>query len=55
MTKSEWVMSFVEELQRLRPHITLKLGYAIGLVRHGIDAKQDPKTSAQVYVKSNPN
>ena len=47
MTREEWVILFVERLRELRPYLSLKVVWAIGLVEYRADA--DPKKAAVAY------
>jgi hypothetical protein len=44
MTREEWVILFVERSRDLRPYLSLKVVWAIGLVEYRADA--DPKKTA---------
>jgi hypothetical protein len=42
-----WLANFVDELQRIRPHVTLKLANVIG--RQEYAPTRDPKEAAAAY------
>jgi hypothetical protein len=42
-----WLANFVDELQRIRPHVTLKLANVIGRQEYAPD--RDPKKAAAAY------
>ena len=42
-----WLDQFTEELQRLRPHVSLRLASTIGRAEYAPDA--DPKKAAAAY------
>jgi len=52
MTRSEWTAAFIEEIQKLRPHLQPEFGrskVAQALGMNTYDPKTDPKAAAQAY------
>jgi len=49
MTRTEWTNDFIIELQKLRPHLSLKMLNAFATMRWPSDKDGDPKASAQSY------
>ena len=49
MTRDAWALAFTDALRELRPHLSLKLAWAIALVEHK-DGK-DPRAAARDYHK----
>lgn len=45
--RDAWVITFVDELQRLRPHTPIKLANTIGLGLYTVDVS--PKKAAAAY------
>ena len=49
MTRTDWTNDFIIELQRLRPHLSLKMLTAFATMRWPSDKDGDPKASAAAY------